>query len=256
MKVLVIEDEMLASQRLVRMIKALEPNVEILATLESVEETLEWWEANDAPDLMFMDIHLADGSAFEILRQLEVENPIIFTTAYDAYAIEAFKHNSIDYILKPVKKEELAAALAKYYRSRPKAEAVGTPFDYQELAKAMQKNNQPKRLLIRFGQQLKAVNFEEVAYFYIEERVCFLMTHKGKRYPIDQTLDQLDALLDPEKFFRINRQLIANLEAIDQMHTMSKSRVKISLKPAAPVDALVSSERSALFKKWLKGELN
>ncbi|MFK7921583.1 MAG: LytR/AlgR family response regulator transcription factor [Bacteroidia bacterium] len=253
MKVLVIEDEMLASQRLIRMIKELEPEVEILDSLESVEETLEWWAENPAPELMFMDIHLADGSAFEILRQLEVECPIVFTTAYDSYAIEAFKHNSIDYILKPVKQEELKAALAKFLRSRP--EAQSPTFDYQELAKALQQKNQPKRLLIRFGQQLKAVEFSEVAYFYIEERVCFVMTHAGKRYPIDQTLDQLDAILTPEQFFRINRQLIANMEAIDQMHTMSKSRVKISLKPEAPVDALVSSERSALFKKWLKGEV-
>lgn len=253
MKVLVIEDEMLASQRLIRMIKELEPEVEILDSLESVEETLEWWAANPAPELMFMDIHLADGSAFEILRQLEVECPIIFTTAYDAYAIEAFKHNSIDYILKPVKQEELKAGLAKFYRSRP--EPQSPTFDYQELARAMQQKSQPKRLLIRFGQQLKAVDFSEVAYFYIEERVCFVMTHAGKRYPIDQTLDQLDAILAPEQFFRVNRQLIANMKAIDQMHTMSKSRVKISLKPEAPVDALVSSERSALFKKWLKGDL-
>ncbi|MEL6592837.1 MAG: LytTR family DNA-binding domain-containing protein [Bacteroidota bacterium] len=251
MKILIIEDERLASQRLIRMIKALEPQVEVLAELESVEETLEWWAENTPPELMFMDIHLADGSAFEILRQLEVECPIIFTTAYDAYAIQAFKHNSIDYILKPVKKEELQAALAKFHRAQQTASAN---FDYQALAKALQEREAPKRLLIRFGQQLKAVEFEEVAYFYIEERVCFLMTHAGKRYPIDQTLDQLDGMLEPKKFFRINRQLIANIEAIDQMFTMSKSRVKISLKPEAPVDALVSSERSALFKKWLRGE--
>lgn len=251
MKILIIEDERLASQRLIRMIKALEPQVEVLAELESVEESLEWWAENTPPELMFMDIHLADGSAFEILSQLEVECPIIFTTAYDAYAIQAFKHNSIDYILKPVKKEELQAALAKFHRAQQNSSAS---FDYRALAKVLQEREAPKRLLIRFGQQLKAVEFEEVAYFYIEERVCFLMTHAGKRYPIDQTLDQLDGMLDPQKFFRINRQLIANVEAIDQMFTMSKSRVKISLKPEAPVDALVSSERSALFKKWLRGD--
>lgn len=254
MKLLLIEDEALAVQRLRKMIAKIAPSATVLADLESVEDTLQWWEQTQVkPDLLLMDIHLADGSAFEILTQLSLSIPIIFITAYDTYALEAFKHNSVDYLLKPIKEAALQQALAKYQSLFGQTSVP--PFDYQPLIQELQKGSPtyPKRLLIRFAQQLKAIEIREVAFFYIEERVSFLCTHQGKRYPIDPTLDQLEKMLDPTSFFRVNRQLISNIEAIDQMYTWSKSRIKLQLKPPAPVEALVSTEKSASFKQWLKG---
>lgn len=254
MNILLIEDEQPAAQRLTRMVEQVAPSAHIVGQLESVEEAMDWWQTQPAPDLLFLDIHLADGSAFELLEKIQITCPIIFTTAYDAYAIQAFQHNSIDYLLKPIKEEALAQALAKYERLFGAAERP--EIDYQKLAQALREEEEkyPRRLVIRFASQLKAIEIAQVAYFYIEERVTFLCTHQGKRYPIDPTLDQLESTLDPKVFYRINRQLIANIEAIAQMNTWSKSRIQLQLNPPAPVEALVSTERSSAFKQWLKGE--
>lgn len=254
MDILIIEDEQNASQRLQKLISEVSPNANVIGILDSVESAIEWFKDHEAPDLIMLDIHLADGSSFDIFSEVNVKAPIIFTTAYDEYAIQAFKVNSVDYLLKPIKKQELASSLEKFreiYESKQNAEPE---IDYKKLAEAIESRNQfQERIVIRYGQHIKAIEIQEAAYFYVNSRITFLQTYGGKSYPVDYNLDQLEAILDPRKFFRINRKFIVNIQAIDQMYTYSKSRVKIMLNPPSDEDTIVSSERSASFKRWLTG---
>jgi two-component system LytT family response regulator len=250
MKILIVEDEERAAKRLEKIIKELDASIEVLAQLDSVESVVEWFVTNDAPELVFMDIHLADGSAFEIFNQIKISQPIIFTTAYDEYAIQAFKVNAIDYLLKPIKKEEIKIALEKF-----KSSQTQNIFNYQDLAKLLHKGETKKlkRFLIRVGQTLKTVEVNNVAYFYTEDKITFLISNEGKRYPIDYSLEKLEDELDKEIFFRINRQFIVRVSAITKMVTVSKSRVKLYLEPSSS-ETIVSTERSGKFKRWLVGE--
>ncbi len=250
MKVLIVEDEPRAAQRLEKLILEMDSSISILEQLDSVESVVEWYASNDAPDFIFMDIHLADGSAFEIFNQIKISQPIIFTTAFDQYAIQAFKVNAIDYLLKPIKKDELKNSIEKY-----KSTQSTTTFDYAELAKHLQKETPPrlKRFLIRVGQTLKTVEVNHVAYFYTEDKITFLITNEGKRYPIDFSLEKLEDELDNGIFFRINRQFIVRVSAITKMVSVSKSRVKLYLEPCS-IETIVSTERSGKFKKWLVGD--
>lgn len=250
MKILIVEDEERAAKRLEKLIKELDTSIEVLAHLDSVEAVVEWFNLNDTPALIFMDIHLADGSAFEIFNQIKIAQPIIFTTAYDDYAIQAFKVNAIDYLLKPIKKEEVKIAINKF-----KSSHTQDNFNYDDLAKLLQNGGAKKikRFLIRVGQTLKTVDVNDVAYIYTEDKITFLISNEGKRYPIDYSLEKLEAELDKEIFFRINRQFIVRVSAITKMVTVSKSRVKLYLEPSSS-ETIVSTERSGKFKKWLVGE--
>lgn len=249
MKTLIIEDEAAAVRRISKLILEVDSNIEIVEDLDSIESTLNWLENNPLPDLIFMDIHLADGSSFEIFNHVEIIKPIIFTTAYDQYAIQAFKVNAIDYLLKPIKKVELETALGKYKKwQKPLA------FDYKTLAREMNRDEYNKRFLIRFGQQIRVIEFRDAAYFYTQDKITFIVTKENKRYPIDYSLDKIEEMADPRTFFRINRQFIINIEAIKEMYAYSKSRVKIDLQPSCDLDTVVSTERSPHFKKWLIGE--
>lgn len=254
MKILVIEDEKLASDRLIKMIKEVEPSAEILDTLVSIRSSVEWLKSHAAPDVIMMDIHLADGPSFEIFSTVQVTSPVIFTTAYDEHALDAFKVNSIDYLLKPIKKEEIERAFLKLrtlsgmhlkqlenIMKQFSGQAKSTPKDYQ------------KRIVIRYGDTIKMVEVAEVAYFYTEDKINYLCTAANLRYPIDYNLDELETMLDPEQFFRINRQFIINITSIDKMLAWSKSRVKVVLKPPTTEDTIVSTERSPNFKDWLTG---
>ncbi|MFN8155129.1 MAG: LytTR family DNA-binding domain-containing protein [Bacteroidia bacterium] len=252
MKVLIIEDELLAAERLVKMIKEVLPDAEILDMLVSIKSTVEWLNTHAAPDVIMMDIHLADGPSFEIFNKTRVTSPVIFTTAYDQHALEAFKVNSIDYLLKPIKKEELTKAFEKLKMlseiNMKRLESLmnvlsgkGGPKEYQ------------KRIVIRYGDTIKMVEVGEVAYFYTEDKINYLCTTGNLRYPIDYNLDELESLLNPDEFFRINRQFIINIRSIEKMLAWSKSRVKVILKPATTEDTIVSTERSPYFKDWLTG---
>ncbi|MBI5916309.1 MAG: response regulator transcription factor [Bacteroidetes bacterium] len=249
MKVLIIEDESAAARRLAKLIQEIDPGIEILGQLDSIEAALLWFEQHPMPDLIFMDIHLADGSSFEIFNHQKIEKPVIFTTAYDQYALQAFKVNAIDYLLKPMKKAELEHALEKY---RKLQKPIG--LDYQALAVAMQHDEYNRRFLIRFGQSIKVVEFREAAYFYTEDKITFIITKEGKRYPLEPSLEKLEEMADPRTFFRINRQFIVNIECIREMYAYSKSRVKLLLDPSTDKETVVSTERSPFFKKWLVGE--
>jgi DNA-binding LytR/AlgR family response regulator len=251
MRILLIEDEEPASKRLQKIIHEVIPDAGIIGSIVSISSAVKWFRENPLPDLVFMDINLADGLSFEIFREVEVEAPIIFTTAFDAYAIDAFKVNSIDYLLKPVKKEDLEAAWVKLQKLGRKKEEQHYAEKYHQLPPVPKEFK--KRFAVRFGEHIKTIATEDIAYFFTENKVNFLQTRDGKRYPVDFNLDQLEELLHPEVFFRINRQFIINIHAIAEMRAYSKSRVQVKLNPATQHDTIVSVERSAAFKQWLGG---
>ena len=249
MKAVIIEDEKLAAERLADLIKEIKPSWEIIAKLASVEHSVKWLKNNKA-DLIFLDIQLEDGISFAIFDKVKVDTPIIFTTAYDQYAIKAFKLNSIDYLLKPIKKSDLADSLQKYSNL-----TLPGLTDFKDLLDSIQKkeSSHKKRFLIQYGQKIKKVNADEIAYFYAMEKNVFLTTFQKNTYPIDYTLDKLVQIIDPDKYFRINRKLIVNINSIKNMIRYSRSRIKLVLEPseAKEIEALVSVERSADFKKWM-----
>lgn len=253
MNILIIEDEEPAANRLKKMILDADPTSIILDVLVSIQSSVEWLNTHSHPDLIFMDINLSDGNSFEIFELTSIETPIIFTTAYEEFALKAFEVNSIDYLLKPINSEKLAGAINKYKKFHENKQALP---DFSKLLASIRENNTEykKRFLIRFGEHIKAVDIDQVAYFYTEEKINFLKTKDNHTYHIDYNLDKLDTMLDPEKFFRINRQFIISIDSIDQMFSFSKSRVKINLKPSINLETIVSTERSPLFKEWLSGK--
>jgi len=249
MKVVIIEDEELAARRLESMIKECAPDTEIIAKLESVEDAIEWFRSHASPDLIFLDIHLEDDLSFTIFEKVKVTSPIIFTTAYDEYAIRAFKMKSIDYLLKPIVKEELANSLEKYReftsaRTQPDMEAIfrmitsGVPA-YKE------------RFSITVGQKIKSYATAEISWFYSEEGITFMVINDNHQYPIDFSLDDLSTQLNPKEFFRINRQFLVKLESIKNVHIYPKSRLKLELIPHADKEVFVSRDKVTRFKEWL-----
>ncbi len=248
MEILIIEDEPLAGNRLKRLLGNIDRRVKVLDILPSISDSVSWLHQHPEPDLILMDIQLVDGSSFEIFKEIPLKTPIIFTTAYDEYAIEAFKVNSIDYLLKPIKEIELQQALEKF----KKTQTVISMEKIQELIH--QRTAKPKRIVIRYGANIKALNLSEAAYFYVENKISILRTHSGKSYPVDYNLDQLEEMLDHQEFFRINRQFIVSFEGIQEMFTHTKSRVRLVLHPTLDQEIVVSADRSPHFKEWLKGQ--
>jgi two-component system response regulator LytT len=253
MEVLIIEDEPAAARRLERFLASLEPTSTLIGTLSSVEESVKWLKTHRDPEIIFMDIQLEDGQSFEILNHVNVSSHIIFITAFDEFAIKAFKYNSIDYLLKPLKEHELGLALKKYHLIKSSDSAFS--FDYKKLAETIEGNytEKPKRLLIHISSQLKTIEIKDISYVYTKNKIVYATTFNGKKLPIDFSLDQIEEMSDPDYFFRINRQFIINVGSIDQMHVYSKSRVKLILKPVCEEETIVSTERSPHFKKWITG---
>ena len=254
LNVLIIEDEEPAAKRLQKMLKEIEPDAVVLENIVSVSSAIKWFKNNAAPNLVFSDIQLSDGLSFDIFKAVEVTSPIIFTTAYDQYAIEAFKVNSIDFLLKPIKKDELENAVIKFRKI-----TSASPAPAIDINKILQSFNPSgveykKRFVVRYGEHIKTINIEEVVYFYTEDKVNFLCTKDGRRFVIDLNLDTLESTLDPKTFFRINRQYIIGIHSIGEMLAYTKSRVLIKLIPPAKHETIVSTERSADFKLWLGDE--
>lgn len=245
---LIIEDESNASRRLQRLLSDIAPDMEVLAVLESVKDAVTWLRHHSA-DLIFLDIHLADGLSFAIFESVTVKSPIIFTTAYDEYAIKAFKLNSLDYLLKPIERDELRLAMRKF---RDQA----TSLSQMDLSKIMNLLQQPQesyqeRFMVSAGDKIRSIPIEQVSYFFGQQKFVFLITHDGRRHVVDYTLTQLEKILDPSKFFRINRQFIIGFDAIVHMYPHSKSRLRIELNPRADIDAVVSIEKTPRFKEWI-----
>lgn len=251
--VLQIEDEQATANRHQRLLTEIAPEAIWLNTLDSIASSVNYLKNNPEPDLILLDIQLADGNSFEIFRQITVSCPVIFMTAYDAYAIKAFELNSLDYLLKPVKKDALQKAILKFEKQR-KTQATS---DFNQLLaslEALQKPKKSMRFMVKLGSQIKTFEAHEAAYFYIEEKIVFAMLNDGSRYPVDYSLDQLETLLDKQQFFRINRATIISFKAIDKLHTYSKSRIKVILKPSCPIETISSTDRSPLFRDWLSGQ--
>ncbi len=245
MKYLILEDEPLAAERLQQAISDEKPDWKCLGTLESVREAKREIPASEA-DLLFVDIHLADGLSFSIFEEISFEKPLIFTTAYDQYALKAFELNSINYLLKPVTKKDLRRALQKFENRTDSGVAV----DWQSLV-AKLKPEYKTRFLVSTGNKIKSLNADEVAFFFAQGKHSFVFTLEGKDYIFDQPLSKLIEQLDPQKFFQINRQFILSIDAISEMIPYSKGRLKIVTDPATPEEAIVSVDKSPTFKSWV-----
>lgn len=257
MKFLVIEDEKLAAERLTALVKELAPGFEIVGRADSVKSSVRWLQNNPAPDLIFMDIQLADGLSFNIFEHIKVEVPVIFTTAYNEYAIRAFKVNSIDYLLKPIDKEDLQKSLDKFNRLYQKVEEK-VVYDSLAVQKLLQmfSNNYKARFVIRVGEHLRHIGIEEIAFFHSMEKETYLNTFSGKCYGLEYSLDQLEELTDPKTFFRINRKYLVNLKAIKDIIAYSGSRLKLKINDKDDDETVVSREKVAEFRNWLEGDKN
>lgn len=252
MNVFIVEDEPLAVQKLSKLLHDVAPVIHIVGTADGIESSLEWLQSHPEPDLILMDIELCDGQSFEIFNQMEVKSPVIFTTSYDEYAIQAFRVNSVDYLLKPIKKEDLERALQKYERfSHTQSQAI----DITKLVSELQRQNQPRefraRFLVRQGQRLTPIETSEIAYFFSEEGLTFFMTRDRMKHLIDYTLEELEQMLDPKLFFRISRQFILEVKSIAQIHTYFNGKLKVDLRPSTDKEVMVSRERVSDFKDWM-----
>ncbi len=250
-KVLIVEDEMPSARKLMAFINDLEPEFEIVDTLDSVSQTIEFLKSNKV-DLIFLDIHLADGNSFSIFKAIEVETPIIFTTAYDQYAIEAFKQNSIGYLLKPLSKEDLKVSIEKFKKGRQES---SSGIDYKLLGQLIQKSHSKddyqERFMVHYKDKIKSITIDEIAYFHAEGKYVFLTLHSGQSYDVNLTIEQLESKVNPGIFFRINRAYIVNIKAIKEASVYSKSKLKLTLIPEANEDVIISSSKTTKFKQWL-----
>ncbi|GAB4036322.1 LytR/AlgR family response regulator transcription factor [Spirosoma gilvum] len=274
MTILIIEDEEPTARKLQRLLLDIDPSLCVLGMTGSVDESVDWLRTNPHPDLIFMDIELADGQSFEIFNQVAISSPVIFTTAYDEYAIKAFKVNSIDYLLKPIKEEDVRQALAKLHGLRQVLSQTGTVTNAaleSSLANLLKQFRQVSetsmvstyvalrplptafrdRFLIKQGQRLFSVSVNEIAYFFSRNKLSFLKTRDNHEWLVDYTIDELAQMLDPQRFFRLNRQVIAELEAVDKVHLYFNGKLKVSLQPNFDDEVVVSRDKAGELKRWL-----
>lgn len=251
MKIIIIEDEKPAARRLSRLLEAL--NVKVSTMLHSVEESINWFQNNEHPDLIFLDIQLSDGLSFEIFEEIEVKSAIIFTTAYDEYALQAFKLNSIDYLLKPIDDEELEVAVKKYQALKPEPQKLALDFeDIKKLLVNPIEREYKKRFTVKVGQHLKIINADDVECFFSENKGTYAATSEGRNYLLDTTLENLETELEPQKFFRVSRKFYVNIDHIKDIISYTNSRLKIKLNAYIEQEIIVSRERVRDFKLWLE----
>ena len=250
MTTIIIEDEKPAARLLQRKLNKL--NIEVGVLLHSVEESITWFTQNEHPDLIFLDIQLSDGLSFEIFEKIEIKSAIIFTTAYDEYALKAFKLNSIDYLLKPIDEEELEIAITKYKERVPSKEKL--QIDFEEIKKMLTnpfEKNYKKRFTVKIGQHIKVIAIEEIECFFSENKGTYIHTLDNRNYLIESTLETLEQELDAKNFFRINRKFILPLDSIKEIVLYSNSRLKIVLPTYKEDDVIVSREKVSDFKNWI-----
>lgn len=256
MKVLIVEDEVLAAKKLSKTLASVDESAEIIGVSDSIQGTVEWLNSHPAPDLILMDIELADGQSFEIFGLTEVKSPVIFTTSYDEFALQAFKVNSIDYLLKPVQKEDLEAALNKFKQLKTiykeeKKEDVNLEQIVKELQQKLQPKEYRKRFLVKHGQKLISIEIDEIAYFFSDGRLNFFKTFDNRKFVVDYTMDELEEMLDPDKYFRTSRSFYVSIDSIDQIHDYFGNRLLLHLNPPVEKEAIVSREKVSDFKKWM-----
>lgn len=248
MNVLIVENEKPTIVGLSRLLKKIDININIVGTTESVESTINWFQNNPSPELIFMDIQLDDGLCFEVFETIKLDIPVIFTTAYDEYMLSAFKVNSVDYLLKPIEESLLRSAIEKF-RSIHYQKSISN--DLLTLL-FKEKTGYKTRFLIKVGEHYKSIQTSEISCFYILERATFIRTFSGKEYSVDYSLDYLQKMIDPDKFFRINRNCLVNIIAISDILSYSSSRLKIKINGEKPIyDLIVSKDKVSEFKKWI-----
>lgn len=250
MKAVIIEDEHIASKRLAQLVLELAPEIEIVGQLTSVESGLAWFNENPLPQLIFLDIQLNDGYGFDILDHLKEHPPVIFTTAYNEYAIRGFKYNGIDYLLKPIERNDLHTALQKFLKAHGATKAILGEQKLELIRNLFQKEYK-HRFMVKVGNQYKSFNVEEIAYFKSHEGLIYLYGHNGKSYPVEYTIDQLEDILNPVQFFRINRKFMVSVKAVKEIHTYFNSRLLLKSIPVDEDQLIVSRERTSSFKRWL-----
>jgi two-component system response regulator LytT len=252
MNVLIVEDEAPASRRLQQLIKETDSSLHIMSTVDSIDLAVKWLNSNPAPDIIFMDIQLADGLSFEIFNRANITSPVIFTTAYDEYALKAFKVNSIDYLLKPIEKEDLFRSIEKLKSLKKQFISKGS-IPIQSLLETLKLNkNYKSRFLVKIGEKLVSISIDSIAYFISEDKLTFLVTNDNKKYPLDYSLDELDTMLDPKFFFRLNRQCLTKINSIQSIHNYFNGKLKLFLTPPTAKEMIVSREKSSHFKQWLE----
>jgi DNA-binding LytR/AlgR family response regulator len=248
LKVVIIEDEKITADNLAKLISKIIPDARIMAILASVKQAVIWLSMNQA-DLIFMDIELGDGQSFSVFDQVTVSSPVIFTTAYDQYAIKAFKKNGIDYLLKPIDESELKAAIDKFRN------LVGKVPDFTTLRElignAQPVKNYKQRFMIQAGSRIRSIPITEIAYFYFSGKDTFICTVDNRHYPAEYSLDKLEEMIDPDEYFRVNRKMILSIKSIHQIYSLSKSRLKLELLPAYEEEVLVSFNKTTDFRNWL-----
>lgn len=250
MKILIVEDETAAYDSLVEILHDIDPNIQIMGNTESVRQTIDWLGSNPEPDLILMDIHLSDGSSFLIFESLEIETPIIFTTAYDEYAIEAFKVNSIDYLLKPIKTEELERAIQKFKKwTQPEMDEY-----LSRLAQLIPTKRYKEKMLIPVKDKLLPIDLQEVSYFYTTEKNTNIYLKNGNSYPYSKTLEQIFSTLNPENFYRANKQYIIARSSVKNITIWFDSRLLLTLDIDVPERIYISKNKAADFKAWLVNE--
>lgn len=253
MKTLIIEDEHLTAERIRSLLLQIDPGIQILSILDSVKNAVQWFSLNEKPDLVFMDIQLADGISFDIFEHIKIDYPIIFITAYQEYAIKAFKVNSVDYLLKPISEADLRVALSKYQRFFRQEEETIPVLGNELLQSIKQMISKPhkSRFMVKVGDRVKSLEVKDILYFYSLDKGCYMHSRDNRNYVIDFTLDGLEDLLDPESFYRINRKYIISFDAIKDMITLSGSKLKVLLLHTDDDSIFISRDRLAGFKEWI-----
>lgn len=250
MKVIIVEDEKLSAEHLVNLLKKIDASIQVLAQLDAVKQTIDWLTSNPPPDLIFLDIHLADGISFDIFSKISIETPIVFTTAYNEYAVKAFKLNSVDYLLKPIDLNELKTAIEKYKKQNSFHLNKINPEWIANTFNVLQKQYKT-RFLVKIADQIIPLKIEEILFFIAEDGIVLLVAKNGKRYPIDYTLDTLETLLNPDLFFRINRKILLCVDSIQKVNVWFNSRLKLEVPHLQGEECIVSRERALAFKTLL-----
>jgi DNA-binding LytR/AlgR family response regulator len=252
MKILIIDDEENAIERLEKLVNEVAPEKQIVGKCKSIQHTLQWLREHEYPDLILSDVQLSDGLSFQIFDQLKKRTPIIFVSAYDKYAIDAFRAEGLHYLLKPVKKQELKDAISRYEKNYQSTKLIATEKKATQNAARQQIQ---ERFIIRTGAQIKLLQDTEIAYLYSEHKTVFVVTFDNQKYPMDITLEGFEKILNPVLFYRISRQFIVQQKAIRTMEPASKQRIALTLHPVTKHETITSFERTPAFKKWLLGEL-
>ncbi|WP_333661301.1 LytTR family DNA-binding domain-containing protein [Chishuiella changwenlii] len=247
--VLIVEDEKPNSDRLQRLLLSIRPNIEILSVEDSISSTVNWLKNNEHPDIIFMDVRLSDGLSFEIFNKVEFNSPVIFTTAYDEYAVRAFKYNSIDYLLKPIEAEMLEESLKKYENFFEMVPLVSMAIE--GVVNYIQTKEYRKRFLLSYRDGYKTILTQDILYFYTENGISKGVLLNGQTEIIPQTLEELEKQLDPTQFFRANRQFIVHIDSVKQISNYFNGKLKVELKKAPEMEVIVSREKSSLFKSWM-----